>query len=204
VIDNNTGDDGGHGLPAATQQPGHHRLVGALRQPGNDVFEVAGVTGSGTSPRHLLGAHSPAASTVQATDLRLHEQLHGAEVQVPPPTCGAVIDSPAAPAARAHRSTSPATQPDDHSDRAERHRRHRGPDDPQHLVECSRDAHVSAPRRFGCVEAPKPTKRRVRVARPHPPQRVGPPCGRDHSHYCWRLPQHGRRQGFASPASGRP
>ncbi len=78
-------DDGGDGLPAGAQQPGDGGLVGVLAEPGDDVFEVAGVAGPRSGPVHRLGADPVATGAVQTADLGLEEQLRRRQVQMPPP-----------------------------------------------------------------------------------------------------------------------
>ena len=69
VLGDHAGDDAGDRFPRTAQQPGDRGLVHPLRQPGQDVFEVAREPGTGPRPRNRLGAYSPAAAAVQASDL---------------------------------------------------------------------------------------------------------------------------------------
>jgi hypothetical protein len=163
--------------PADPQQPANRGLVDPLGHVGDDVLEVAAVPGTRPRPRHHLGAHPLTAPTVEPADLGLQPQLRPGQIQVSPTTRRAVIDRPGRPPARAHQPGSPSPQADHDPRWRERHRRHRGPDDPQHLVECSTDAHALIPPRSIALEAPNVGAGHVRVtqaqqarkARPKPP-----------------------------------
>jgi len=166
VLGYDPGDDASHGLPARAQQLGDGGLVGVLTQPGDHVFEVTGMASRGPSPGDGLGADPVAGLAVEAADLGFQEQLRRAEIEMPPPARGAVIDRPASPATRARRPAAPMTQTNDHALGSEGHRHDVGVGDGQQLVECSGDAHVLAPRRLGWLRNPEPTKRHVRVTLP--------------------------------------
>lgn len=58
VVSDNPRDDAPDGVPADVQQAGDRRLGHLLSQPGDDIFEVAGVMSARASPRHRLGPHA--------------------------------------------------------------------------------------------------------------------------------------------------
>jgi hypothetical protein len=51
-------DDPPDGAPVDPQHPGDRRLVGAGRQPRDEVLEIAGEVRAAASEWHLLGAHA--------------------------------------------------------------------------------------------------------------------------------------------------
>ena len=91
VVDHNPGDDRIDGFPGAAQQPADAGLVHPLRQPADDVLEVAAVPGVRACPGHVLGADSTAGAAVDAVDVGFQPHLAGAEVQVPPPAPRRVV-----------------------------------------------------------------------------------------------------------------
>jgi hypothetical protein len=115
VIGDDTLDDRRDGVPADPEQLGDRGLGHLLREPCDDVFEVAGVMGARPRPRHRLGPHNTAVRAAQQAQLALDDTARRAEVQVAPALDAPVADDePGAglPAARAH---PPApTQPHGH------------------------------------------------------------------------------------------
>src|SRR5204863_3359257 len=84
-------------FPAAAQQRGGGRLVGPLHQPGDHVFEVAGVAGAGPSPGDLFGADPPAPAAIEPADVAFDPHPAHACVQVPPPAPSGVVAGPGRP-----------------------------------------------------------------------------------------------------------
>ena len=166
----------GDRLPGAAQQSGERGLVHPLRQPGHDVFEVAGEPRPRPGPGHLLGDHPCAASTHQPADLAAQEHLARAQVQAPPAPPRAVVDRPGRPATRAAQPLRAAGQVDHDPLRREGHGGDVGTGDREHLVECSCGAHMSAPvAGFVCFAALNLGSRHVRVTRPPPTGPKTPP-----------------------------
>ncbi len=144
AVGHHDGHDVSHRLPAHPEQLGDRRLVGALGQPGHDVLKVPGMPSSRSCPRDLLGADPPAACTVDPTDLGFEETPGRAQVKMSPATDGTVVDGPGLPPARAAASHPAPAEPDHDAFGSKGDALHRCPNDGQHLVECSGDAHVSS------------------------------------------------------------
>jgi hypothetical protein len=92
-------------VPAAW--PGH-----LLRQPRNEILEIAGVMRAHPRPWDRLGAH-PAVWAPHPPKLALDPASAGAEIEMPPPLDPAAVNMPGElPASRAHPPAAP--QPDSH------------------------------------------------------------------------------------------
>ena len=144
VVGDDALDDPPDRVPADPQQPGDRRLGHLLRQPRDDVFEVARVVRAGPRPRDRLELHA-AVRAAQPAQLALDHAPARAEIQMAPALDAPVVDlqMPAGlPAARAH--PPPAPQPDghDHPLGAEADVDDRRAGQAQQPVECRGDAHV--------------------------------------------------------------
>ena len=82
-------DDQADRVPADPQQAGDRCLGHLLRQPRDDVFEVARVRRARPRPRHGLVAHA-AVGAAQPAQLALDDAAVGAEIEVAP-----ALDAPA-------------------------------------------------------------------------------------------------------------
>ncbi len=134
--------DLGHRLLADQQQLGDRRLVRPLGQPGHHVLEVARMPGVGSGPAELLGAHPLTARAVDANDFGLQEAPMGSEIEVAPAAHRAVVDRSGLPPARTAVPGPPAPDADHDPFGGKGDQHHGGPDEGQHLVECSGDARV--------------------------------------------------------------
>jgi hypothetical protein len=146
VIGDDALDDLTDRAPADAQQPRDRRLGHLLRQPRDDVLEVARVMRPRPRPRHRLQPDTAVAAT-QQPQLALDHAAAGAEIEVPPALDTATMDlqpagltalgadAPAPPQAHGH----------DHPLRAERDVRHAGAGQAQQALECGGDAHVALP-----------------------------------------------------------
>jgi hypothetical protein len=133
------------GVPADPEQPRDRGLGHLLRQPRDDVLEVARVMGARPGPRHRLHAHC-AGLTAQQPQLALDHAAVGAEVEVAPALDATVVnlELPAGlPAARAD-AQAPA-QPDghDHPLSTEADIDDGRPGEPEQPLERGADAHVA-------------------------------------------------------------
>jgi hypothetical protein len=174
VLSHHAHRDGGHRLPGAAQQSGDGGLVGALGQVGHDIFEVAGEPGTRTGPGHGLGADPLAVPAGQPADLGLQVQPRGAEVQVPPAASSPVINRSGRPATRTAQPATSAAQGDHDPAGAELDPGHVGAGDGEHLVECGRGAHASAPPvRLRLAWHLRNLRRTARARPAHQPMRPG-------------------------------
>ena len=145
VVGGDALDDPPDGVPADPEQPRDRGLGHLLRQPRNDVLQVARVMGARPGPRHRLHAHS-AGLTAQQPQLALDHAAVGAEVEVAPALDATVVnlELPAGlPAARTDAPT-PA-QPDghDHPLGTEADVDDGRPRETEQPLECGGDAHVA-------------------------------------------------------------
>jgi len=127
------------------QKPGDRGLGHLLRQPRDDVLEVARGRRPRARPWHRFKPHA-AGPAAQPPQLGLDDATARAKVQMPPALDAAVVDlkPPAGlPAARAH--PSPPPQPDRDNDPlgAEADVADRRSRQPEQVVKCRRDAHVA-------------------------------------------------------------
>src|SRR4051794_1864981 len=83
MLGDHTGDDPPDRVPADPEQPGDRRAGHLLRQPRDDVLEVARVRAARSRPRHRLHPH-PAGAAAQQPQLALDHAAAGAEIEVPP------------------------------------------------------------------------------------------------------------------------
>ena len=144
VIGDDALDDPPDRVPGDPQQAGDRGLRHLLREPRDDIFEVARVARPRPRPRDRLELRA-AVRAPHAAQLALDEAATRAEIEVTPALVAAVVrvhSPPGLPAARAHPSA-PA-QPDghDHPLNAEADVDHRRAGQAQQSVECRGDAHV--------------------------------------------------------------
>ena len=121
MVGDDIADDTVDGFPRAAHQPAHRRLVGALTQPGDDVFEVTGVPCPRPGPRHHFAAH-PTRRALEAADLGLQPDLTGTGIEVSPAAPTGVIAGLGREPARTRQPPGPLTQSDDNTDIAEHER----------------------------------------------------------------------------------
>jgi len=114
-------DDVADGLPPDPHQPGDLRLVHLLRQPRDQIIEVARVARAAACPLDVLGQIA-AARAVQPAQPALDHASHAAGIQVPPALDAMVLDlQTASSAARADRQLATQRDGHDHRLRAELH-----------------------------------------------------------------------------------
>ena len=144
-VDDDAFDDPPDGVPRDPQQPGDRRLGHLLRQPRDDVLEVARVRGARPRPWHRLQAHGATVAAAQPPQFGLNDAAAGAEVEMPPAFDAAVVDlQPPSGLAAAGAHPAPAPQTHRHDDRlgAEADVTDRRARESEQVVECRRDAHV--------------------------------------------------------------
>ena len=158
-------DDVPDRLPADSHQPGDLRLVHLLRQPGDQVVEVARVARAAARPLHVLGQIA-AARAVQPSEPAFDHAPHAAHVEMAPALGPVILDLQAArAAARAERLLAAQRDGHDHRLRAELHVPDPRAREPEHPVECGGDPHVALLFVADLQTASRlPQKRRLRVA----------------------------------------
>jgi hypothetical protein len=145
VVGDDPLDDAPDRVPPDPQHAGDRGLGHLLRQPGDDVFEVARVVGVRARPRHCFQMH-PAHAATQPPELALDHTPAGAEIEVPPTLDPPVVDlQMAAGLAALPAHPAPAPEPDghDHPLDAEADVDDRCAGQAQQPIECSGDAHVA-------------------------------------------------------------
>src|SRR5215207_11245753 len=101
-------------VPADPEQAADRRAGHLLRQPRDDVLEVARVMRARTRPRDRLHPH-PAGAAAQQPQLALDHAAIGAEIQVPPALETPVVDlEPTAGLTTRRADAAAAPQPHDH------------------------------------------------------------------------------------------
>src|SRR5829696_2319393 len=171
-------DDPPDGVPADPEQAADRRARHLLRQPGDDVLEVARVRRAGPGPRDRLepdAAHAAA----QAPQLALDHAAVGAESQVAPALDASVVDlEPPAGLAAGRADASSAAQPHGHDHRVggEYDADDGCSGQAEQPLECGGDAHVAllqGPLTFDSQQpAARAAARRSRSAQP--PRRSRP------------------------------
>ena len=131
-------------VPADPQQPGDRRERHLLRQPRDDVLEVARVVRARPRPRHRLQPHA-AVTAAQQPQLALDPAAAGAQIEVPPALDAAVVDlEPAGlAAAPSTRAAGAAAGPSRHPVGGEADVDHGCPGQAEQPLECRGDAHVA-------------------------------------------------------------
>jgi hypothetical protein len=144
VVSHDALDDLADRAPTDAQQPRDRRLGHLLRQPRDDVFEVARVRRSGPRPRHRLQAHAAIAAT-QPAQLALDDAAVRAQVQVPPALQSPVVDlkTPALTALRADAPAPAQPHPHEHPFAGEADIDDGCPGQAEQPLECGGDAHVA-------------------------------------------------------------
>ena len=141
MISDHPDHDALHGFPRDAQQPTDAGLVGALREPTNQVFQIAGQSRPGTCPRHLFGADPPTGPTAHPPDLSLEPQPTRTEIEVPPAATGMVIAGGLA-SARTSMCSCPWLDRDDDTVAGELDSVNSRSSNTENAIECSADVHV--------------------------------------------------------------
>ena len=145
AIGNDPLDDPPDGVPPDPQQPGDRGLGHLLRQPRDDIFEVAGVVRAGPGPRDRLEVNTTVWAA-KATQLGFDHAPAGAEIQVAPALEPPVVDlemTASLAAAPTHPTSAPQANRDDHPLGPKADVDDRGARQAQQPVECGCDAHVA-------------------------------------------------------------
>src|SRR5215208_3168734 len=132
-------------VPADPEQAADRRAGHLLRQPRDDVLEVARVMRARTRPRDRLHPH-PAGAAAQQPQLALDHAAIGAEIQVPPALETPVVDlEPTAGLTTRRADAAAAPQPHDHDHRVggEADVDDGCPGHTEQPLECGGDAHVA-------------------------------------------------------------
>ncbi len=157
-VANDALDDPADRLPVDPQQRRDRRLRHLLREPGDDVLEIARVADGRAGERDRLDPHA-AVRAPHPSQLALDEAPLRAEIEVAPAPQPRVTGR-AQELAAARTDPPPPTQPDpnDHAARFETDPSHRHSRQPEHPVECRRDAHVALLRKPLIIDNQQPAR----------------------------------------------